>query len=122
QVVEAEQRPLLARERPGQRLGVHARRRHVFAQAIDHEQRQREQDASLELRDLEDVAQLVEHQPLCLGFATANSTGLAAGSSTFPPADSIALIAAPLPASTPPVTAALSAPPATSLIRPWPRT
>src|SRR5262249_35483255 len=113
QVVEAEQPVRLGPECPRQRRGVHARRGHVLAQPVDHEQRQREQDAPPQLGDLEDGAQLLDHL----------STGpFGFGVSTWPPAASTALRAASLAASTFTVSATLRSPPASSLMGPLRRT
>src|SRR6185503_503985 len=112
-VVEAEQPVRLALERTRQCRGVHAGRRHVLADAVDHEHRQREQDPPPQLRDLEDGAQLLDHRSvLTFGF----------GVCTLPPAASTAFFAASLAASTLIVNATLSSPPASSLIGPGRRT
>src|SRR5262249_20326512 len=111
-VIEPEQRPALARERGREGARVHAGRRDVLAEPIDHEQREGEQDPALEFGDLEDVVDLLEH----------GDQAFAAGSSSLPPAASMDFFALSLAASTRTVSATSSFPPPSSLIGPRRRT
>src|SRR5262249_21304147 len=108
-VVEAEQSVRLAAERARQRRGVHAGRRQVLADAVDHEHAEREQDPPAQFGHHEDGAELLDHRSV-------DPFGL--GISTLPPAASTALRAASLAASTLTVSATLRSPPASSLMGP----